>query len=381
MAIVLVTEESIPPVYRFSLTEKLAIEIADKGYPVHLICVKGSGDFFHRGVKYHPVQVSEWNLFELKKRVEANIRLISKVFELCRTEEIRLVYGWWPILFFAKLMRKKIVSDMPEFIDVMYRSFNKPIAPLMGPLLRVFQESVARLSEIVITESDIARGVWCTRGLLYEKSLAMPYGVDVDLFVRSKTDKDFRNRYKIGKYEPIIMYHGDIGIDDGVDVLIDAIRGMSVKTVIIGDGDPKYMQYLKKIAPDNVTFTGWIPYIHIPGILRNADIYVAPFRSSLYTNSTCPIKVMEAMAAGRPVVVSELHALNRYLNDGFDCMIFRPGNSESLKNIILDLLADQRFRERLGNNAVDTAKSLFDYHLRITEEAPRLIELAGRTKR
>jgi len=42
------------------------------------------------------------------------------------------------------------------------------------------------------------------------------------------------------------MFHGDIGIDDGVDILIEATRGIGVKTVIIGNGDRKYMQYLKK---------------------------------------------------------------------------------------------------------------------------------------
>jgi len=67
MPILLVTEEAIPPVYRFSLTEKLAIEIANKGYPVYLVCVKGDGDFYHGGIRYHPVEVNGWSLFNLKK--------------------------------------------------------------------------------------------------------------------------------------------------------------------------------------------------------------------------------------------------------------------------------------------------------------------------
>ncbi len=378
MPVLLVTEEAIPPVYRFSLTEKIAIEIANKGYPVYLVCVKGNGNFYHGGIQYHPVEINGWNLFNLKKRAETNIRLVLKAVQLCRKEDIRLVYGWWPVLFFTRLTGRKIVSDMPEFIDVMYRSFNKPYPGLIGLCLRLFQRTVARLSVYVITESDISRAIWCSRRIPYEKTLAMPYGVDVETFIDSTRTENFRESYGIGKNELIVMFHGDIGIDDGVDILIEATGGLGVKTVIIGDGDRKYMQYLKSKSSKDVIFTGWIPYREIPGILLNADIYLAPFRSSLYTNSTCPIKQMEAMAAGRPVVMSRIHSFSRYVTDKVDCRLVMPGDVSDLKSVISELIDDPEERKRLGQNARETAKRSFDWRIRAGKEASILTEIADR---
>ncbi len=377
MAIILVTEEAIPPVYRFSLTEKLAIEISKKGYPVYLVCLKGSGEFRHEDIVYCPVEVKDWSLFNLKKRTEANIRLAIKVLQICRKKDVRLVYGWWPILFFAEVFgRKKVAADMPEFIDVMYRSFNKPFSAIMGPCLRAFQKMVASLSEHIVTESDISRAVWCSRGIPYEKTLSMPYGVDVDFFINAVIDNKFREMYGIGKDELIIMYHGDIGFDDGVDVLINATRGIDARVVIIGDGDAQYMKYLNSIAHKNVVFTGWILYEDIPGIIMNADIYVAPFKSSLYTNSTCPIKQMEAMAAERAVVMSNLHTFSRYVTDRFDCRLVEPGDADDLRKVILELILNPEERARLALNAKETAKKRFDWRIRVEKEASILIDIA-----
>lgn len=373
MSIILVTEEAIPPVYRFSLTESLAKELARRGIEVYLACRRGDGEFSYAGIHYEPVDVKGWSLFDLRKRAEANLRLLIKVIRLLRTKDIKLVYGWWPILFFARLYGSPVVADMPEFIDVMYRSFNKPLSRLLSPFLRLFQKSVARMSRAVITESDIARAVWASRGIDYSKTYAIPYGVDVDFFVSAVPDGDFRREYGISEKDKVIMYHGDIGIDDGVDILIKATEGIGAKIVIIGDGDPKYMRYLLSISHSDVIFTGWIPYRMIPGILKSADVYVAPFRSSLYTNSTCPLKIMEAMAAGLPLIVSELHTMSKYLKDGENSLFFKPSDVIDLRKKISLLLSSETMRKTFEQRGIETVKKYFDHNLRISQEADLLM--------
>lgn len=375
MAIILVTEEAIPPLYRFSLTEKLAIELADRGIKVHLVCRKGEGEFQHYGVDYHPVDVKDWSLFNLKKRTEANLGLVFKIWELMRNDDIKLVYGWWPVLFFSRIAGSPVSADMPEFIDVMYRSFNKPFSFFVSPLLRLFQKTVARMSKLIITESDFARAVWASRGIDYKKTCSIPYGVDVDFFMSVEKDRDFRKRFEISDDELLIMYHGDIGIDDGVDLLIDATRELDVRVIIIGGGDPGYMRQLRMIAHRGIIFTGWIPYKQIPGILKNADIYVAPFRSSLYTNTTYPLKIMEAMAAALPVVVPHLHALSLYLRDGKDSLFFNPSDINDMRTRMMILLNDEVQRKLLGQEAFRTAQNYFDYTLRVKKEVDLLLEL------
>ncbi len=373
MSIILVTEEAIPPVYRFSLTESLAKELSRRGIEVYLVCRRGDGEFSHAGIYYEPIDVKDWSLFNLKKRAEANLKLLINVIRLIRMKDIKLVYGWWPILFFARLFGKAVVADMPEFIDVMYRSFNKPLSPLVSPFLRLFQKTVAKMSRTVITESNIAQAVWASRGVEYCKTYAIPYGVDVHFFISAVADREFRNRYGISENKKVIMYHGDIGIDDGVDILIKATEGIDAKVIIIGDGDPRYMKYLHSISHPNVIFTGWMSYQKIPGILKIADIYVAPFRSSLYTNSTFPLKIMEALAAGLPLIVSEIHAISKYLKDEKDALFFKPSDTMDLRKKISLLLSNEIMRNTLSGNGIEVARKYFDHRIRIVQEADVLM--------
>jgi len=377
VAIVLVTEEAIPPAQRFSLTERLATEIAAMDYPVYLVCVRGAGDWTYPGVTYAPVDMPGWTLFDLKMRLRANLQLCAQVLRLCHTEPVMLVYGWWPIVFFGRYMgRKSVAADMPEFIEEMYRSFGKPMLRIMGPLLKAYQTLVARSCRLVLTESDIARAVWCSRGVSYERTRAMPYGVETDRFAVARRG-DFRQEYGIAENDVVVLFHGDIGTDDGVDILLQATHDLPVKVAIVGGGDPAYMRYLKSIAGPNVLFTGWIAYSRMSEVLATCDICVAPFRSTLYTNSTCPIKVMEAMAAGKATVMSNLHTLAQYVTDGHDCRLVEPGDVSHLQSTISDLADRYGERRRLGENARRTAAERFHWRVRVREEARLLIGLAS----
>ncbi|MBI5196130.1 MAG: glycosyltransferase [Nitrospirae bacterium] len=379
MAVVLITEEAIPPVQRFSLTQKIAEELADSGVPVYLISVRGRGEFKHKGVVHVSVDVPGWNLFAITQRIRANLKLCAETLWLCRRNNIKAVYGWWPIVFFARYAGgiRNVAADMPEFMDVMYRSFRKPLPLLMGAALRIFQKAAAKACKFIVTESDIARAVWCSRGVPYEKTYALPYGVEADVFSSAKP-AGFRLENNIKDDEIMILYHGDIGIDDGVDVLIRAANNLPVKVVLAGGGERKYMNYLRTLAASNILFTGWIPYSIMPEVVASADICAAPFRSSLYTNSTCPLKPMEAMAAGKALVVSDLHTFSGYVADGVDCRLVRPGDVDSLRSVISELISNPEERRRLGENAKKSAREKFDWRIRVKKEASILIELAAK---
>ena len=373
-SIILVTEEMIPNVQRFSLTEKLAIDLANKDCNVYLISLKGKGEFHCEGVEHIAINMPDWSLFKLKERIKANLALCYYSLKICYTKHIDLVYGWWPIMFFAKYFAfMKIAADMPEFIDVMYKSYSKPASWLMGPILKVFQTMVARSSEMVVTQSDISRGIWCSRGVNYSRTSSIPYGVETDKF-NLPQNSVLRKKYGIKHDDVVVVFEGDIGIDDGVDNLIMACNTLPVKVVIAGDGDGIYMNYIRKLAGANVLFTGWIAYSDMPDFISIADMCVAPFRESLYTNTTCQLKQMESMAAGKATIISELHSFSRYVKNDFDCVLIRPNDVNALHHAVEELVAKPDKRKAIGVNAKETAKS-FNWHNRITKESEILRNL------
>jgi len=373
MSVLLITEEKIPAAYRFSLTQKLAEKLADRGERVFLVSTSDGAKLEYPGIIHKPVVMKNWDLLNLMSRLKANIRICLKTLMLCYTKDIKLVYGWWPILFFAKLFAfKKVAADMPEFMDIMYKSYNKPLTWLVCPLLKFYQTIIAKFSTFIVNESEISREIWAKRGVKFDKTYNIPYGVETKKFSVA-TKGNFRKKLNISDDEIVLLFHGDIGIDDGVDILIEAANSLPVKVIIAGDGDLKYMNELKKNSSLNIIFTGWIKYEMIPELIAECDICVAPFRSSMYTNSTCQLKQMEAMAAGKPTIISKLQTFSQYVKDKHNCLLVEPGNVEQLRIAIFELLNNSDERIMLGKNA-KTDSAQFDWQIPVKKLCDILIK-------
>lgn len=366
MRICLVTEEAIPPIQRFSLTFKLAKVLAEnKQNEVHLVAPNFDKKYNPKNFKFHSINVPKWDLFDLKQRIITNIKLTSKVSEVCRKYNLNLIYGWWPVAFFASIIsKKKYIADMPEFLEVMYKTFQKPLYFIMGPILKTFQTIVTKRSEAIITESIEAKEKWVERGIAPNKIYFRPYGIEIEKFT-SGNGKKIRQKYDINKDEKIIMFHGDIGKDDGIEVLLKAIAGLNIKCLIVGDGSKNYMTYLKKFENSKIIFTGWVNYNEIQDYIHACDIYVAPFLSTQYTNTTFPLKQMEAMAAGKPVICSKIKAFSKRVDDGTDIILFEPGNFKDLRRKLIKLLKNNKIREKIGKNAKKTAIKKFRWQDKI----------------
>jgi glycosyltransferase involved in cell wall biosynthesis len=285
---------------------------------------------------------------------------------VCRKEKIDVVYGWWPVAYFASIFSgTPMVADMPEFLEKMYKTFKKKFPMIIGPILRNFQIIVAKRSKAIITESKEAKEEWVKRGIKSSKLHYRPYGIEVDFFNSQMNVSRIKKKLGVPKKELLVMYHGDIGHDDGVDILLRACKEVDLWCVVIGDGPEDYIRSLKKIAGKKTIFTGWINYSEIPAYLKNCDIYAAPFRSSEYTNTTYPLKQMEAMAAGKAVICSRLKAFSSTVEHKKDIFLVKPGKIEELKIAIKTLADNKKLRLKLGKNAHQTAIKKFGWEKRV----------------
>lgn len=365
--ICLVTEEMIPPFRRFCITQRSA-EFLSSEFDVHLVYVKSPiEDYKSKGIHTHSVNLN-WNQFDAKSRILAQFKLLRKTMKVCRRYKIDLVYGWWiPAFLASKITGKILISDMPEFGEEMYRTFFFPFKKVASNFLFRYQMLAAQYSKNIIVESEIAADIWEKRGIPKNKLFSIPYGIEVDFFAKTSS-KGVRKKYGIPEDAILIVFHGDIGFDDGVDLLLKAIKDLDIWCLCAGWGSEKYMTYLKSIANKRTIFPGWIHYKEIPKIVKTSDIYVSPFRSTLYTNTTFPLKTMEAMAAGKPVICSRLKTLSTCMKDGYDIRFFKPNDLNDLKTVIKELIENESLRKRIGRNAKKTAIRKFDWRLRAHQE-------------
>src|SRR5262249_43353750 len=81
----------------------------------------------------------------------------------------------------------------------------------------------------------------------------------------------------------------------------------------------------------------------VPSRLAHADIFVLPSRSEAFPNA-----VIEAMAAGLPVIASAVGGILELLVDGQTGLLVAPGNPEALAGQLCAVMSDGRLAQRLG---------------------------------
>lgn len=110
---------------------------------------------------------------------------------------------------------------------------------------------------------------------------------------------------------------------------------------------------------NRVTLVGAIPREQVWAEYRKADVFVL---SSVSEGS--PFVILEAMAAGLPVIAPALHGIPEMIRDGHDGLLFRTGSAESLAEKFTRLLGDAALRQRLGRAAEASAKH-FDHSVSV----------------
>lgn len=211
----------------------------------------------------------------------------------------------------------------------------------------VLRESVARATTVVCVSDPVARWVMDrtgTRRILVESN-----GVDVDR-VRppgSRPSLPFTAGF-VGSFRP---WHG-------LDLLLDVVgRTPDIRLLLVGDGPARRACEQRAARPDldgRVEFTGPLPPCEVPAQLArmHAGLAVAPPDSGGYFS---PLKVLEYLSAGVPVVATRTAPVRRLVTDGHDGLLVAAGDGPALAGALARLRDDEDLCRRLGEAGRRTA--------------------------
>lgn len=169
-------------------------------------------------------------------------------------------------------------------------------------------------------------------------------GIDVNLF--GNTNEKIE-RFNDGKIN--VFFVGRAETRNGIDVLIKAfVRAIkafkNMRLIIAGDGP--FLQYYKDMVPaenkDDIHFVGRI-YKERPAYYNTADIHVFPAEIATFS-----ITVLEGMAAGKPVITTDMKSFKEILEDGKEGFLVKYGDSDAMAKTILDLANNKELRESVG---------------------------------
>jgi glycosyltransferase involved in cell wall biosynthesis len=186
-------------------------------------------------------------------------------------------------------------------------------------------------------------------------------GIVADRADRARGTRPDEDRARAtGAIGPVVAYAGHLYAWKGVDVLLEAIAQLpGVGGLIVGGHEKEPdLARLKDQATrlgiaGRVRFTGLVPPSAVAGQLRASDVLVLPNpASAISTRFTSPLKLFEYMAAGRPIVASDLPAIREVLRHDESALLVAPGDPAALAAGVRRVVNDHALAERLASRAL-----------------------------
>lgn len=202
-----------------------------------------------------------------------------------------------------------------------------------------------------------------------EKFIAIPNGIDTDIFQPQEKDPSLLSKYNLKPEEKLILFVG--GLDKqhyfkGVEVLLKSFQKINSnlplsRLMIIGDGDlkNKYRRLAEDLKiNDRVIWAGWVKNEELVKYYNLADVFVLP---STARTESFGIVTAEAQACGVPAVVSNWPGSRTTLADGETGFLAQPKDVSDLTEKISKILTDDNLKKRMSEQASERAKKLYSW--------------------
>ncbi|RLB26971.1 MAG: glycosyl transferase [Deltaproteobacteria bacterium] len=176
------------------------------------------------------------------------------------------------------------------------------------------------------------------RGARKERILVNPCGVNIKAF-QSVSPLDV-SRLAF----PRILHAGRIGSNRGLEILKSIARENLGKVLLVGEKDKDFIpnRFVKLLSP--------VPHRDIPRLYDTSEIVLLPYQKNLATsNVMSPLKLFEAMAAGRPVIASNLPSLREVLKHEVNALLVEPDNIQEWITAVKRLKADTHLAMKLAH--------------------------------
>lgn len=187
-----------------------------------------------------------------------------------------------------------------------------------------------------------------------DKMVYVPNGIDPDLW---KSDRGPEERAALGltPSEVLVSYVGTLGMAHGIGTILDvaaALKGVAptIRFLVVGDGSDKdaLVDRIAKQGLSNVAMLGLVERERVPGLLAASDILLVSLKASPMFEKVLPSKLFEAMAAGKPVVLSVGGEAKAVLERAGAGIAVEPGNAEAITQAVTTLARSPEQRSAFG---------------------------------
>lgn len=326
-----------------SRIQRLARALAERGDEVHLVCIGEPAVEEHGAgrIVVHPVMREKPQGSYASYLVGYGAFLVAatrKLAALGRRRRLDLVEAHnMPDLLTAAAIVPRL-KGTPIVLNV-HDTFPELFATKFGraprdPLVRLveLEEKVsAKLADRVIVVTEEAGERLNSRGVGVGRTVVVMNTPDEAAFGAAREPVALPERDELR-----VLYHGGLAPRFGVEVLVRSIGHLNgsrqrVQLRVIGSGEDRdrLAALAATIAPERIDVAAEpVPFAQIPAELAAAHVGVVPTIHDPFTELLLPVKLMEYVHAGLPVVASRLPAIERYFGDS--ALLFEPGSPSAL---------------------------------------------------
>lgn len=207
-----------------------------------------------------------------------------------------------------------------------------------------------------------ARGIYLPNAISASSpGLLPPTGNNLHaILAPGQGDDDRRQEALPGRDRVVVLLYTRF-VEFRVERVLDVLEQILAKRddvilLVVGQGLEGEDQELKQAAVarglgENLCLAGWVPAPELPDYFAAADVAIYPLDDTLLNRSKCPMKILDLLAAGVPVVADRVGQACEYVIAGHTGLLVDPGSPQAMAGAVLSLLDDPSRRQALGENA------------------------------
>lgn len=258
-----------------------------------------------------------------------------------------LVFAAW----LPKLRGARIILDIHDLLPELYASkFKTSQGSLLFKALLLIERTSARFADHVIAANDLWLNKLVNRSVSADRATALLNFPDRSVFRPGRTRAD-------GKF--VMIYPGTLNRHQGLEIAIEAFARIKPGVPeaafhIYGVGPAK--RELEKLVEqlglrESILLRDPLPLNQIARVMAEADLGIVPKRKDSFGNEAFSTKILEFMAVGVPVIVSDTKIDTHYFSDGL-VKFFRSGSVDDLAGCMMELIANAIARQALVNKGL-----------------------------
>jgi PEP-CTERM/exosortase A-associated glycosyltransferase len=286
--------------------------------------------------------------------------MVKRILEVIEIEKPDVIHAHSPALNGLAALKAGRKSGLPVVYEI--RAFWEDAAVDHGTckeddlryrLTRKMESHVVRNVNAVTTICQGLRSDLINRGFPEDKFTVIPNAVNIEQFdVISQADKAkniaLAKTLKVDSCQ-VLGFLGSFYAYEGLDLAIAAMPAILAKKpntrlLLVGGGPQEHnlkQQVILLGLEGKVIFTGRVPHSDVAKYYSLVDLLVYPRKAMRLTDLVTPLKPLEAMAQGKPVIASDVGGHKELIEDNKTGFLFSAGDSQELAQRLVELLADK----------------------------------------